>query len=410
MISAIQSLPGVGRTVKTANRLSLAVVNLTVVAGENLTPGILLYAPALRARSSAINLASPLSAEAPVIGTEKRMLLRHYLEEGVSKRALARKFGISRDTIYRWIRDGDLDRDLDDKALPVQYGPRPPVPTKLDAFKPIIQERLRAFPELSSVRLLEEIQAAGYAGGYTQLKEYVRRVRPRPEPEPVVRFETPPAHQAQIDFAEFRLPWGKRYALLVVLGYSRLLWLKFYPRQDMRTLFSGLEEALHFFGGVPKELLFDQMKAVITRDLRLFGGQLVRNEEFLRFAAHWNFTARACRPYRAQTKGKVERPIHYVRDNFVYGREFLGDGDLDEQRARWMERANRRIHGTTRIRPVIRFEEERHLLRTLAERPYQSLVLPPEKSKEAPRRLSVPLVPVERRPLAAYTALAAGAA
>ena len=132
------------------------------------------------------------------------MLLRHYIEQGLSKRAVARKLKISRDTLYRWIREGALDRDADEK--PVQYGPRRPVPTKLDRYKPLIQERLRAFPKLSSVRLLEEIQAAGYTGGYTQLKEYVRTVRPRPEPEPVVRFETPPAHQAQVDFAEFRFP------------------------------------------------------------------------------------------------------------------------------------------------------------------------------------------------------------
>jgi transposase len=90
--------------------------------------------------------------------------------------------------------------------------------------------------------------------------------------------------------------------LLVVLGYSRLLWLRFYPYQDLRHLYMGLEEAMEFFGGVPRELLFDQMRTVITRDLRLLGGQLVRNEEFLRFAAHWGVTCRACRPYRAQTK------------------------------------------------------------------------------------------------------------
>lgn len=336
------------------------------------------------------------------------MLLRHYLDEGMSKLALARKFGISRDTVHRWIREGDLDRDLSEGA--VQYGPRKVGSTKLDRFKPVIQERLRAFPELSSVRLLEEIRAAGYIGGYTQLTEYVRGVRPHPEPEPIVRFETPPAHQAQVDFAEFKFPWGKRYALLVVLGYSRLLWLRFYPRQDMRTLFSGLEEALHFFGGVPKELLFDQMRAVITKDLRLQSGQLVRNEEFLRFAAHWDFTARACRPYRAQTKGKVERPISYVRDNFVYGRDFLGDGDLHDQRGQWLERANRRIHGTTRERPILRFEQERHLLRPLAERPYQSLVLAPVEAKVTPQRPSVPLVVVERRALATYSDLVAGAA
>jgi Integrase core domain len=80
-----------------------------------------------------------------------------------------------------------------------------------------------------------------------------------------------------VDFARFRFAWGVRYALLVVLGYSRLLWCRFYPREDMATLIDGLEEALVYVGGVPQELLFDQMKAVITRDLRLEGGALVRN-------------------------------------------------------------------------------------------------------------------------------------
>ena len=192
--------------------------------------------------------------------------------------------------------------------------------------------------------------------------------------------------QAQVDFGEFKFPWGKRYALVVVLGFSRLLWVRFFKRQDMRTLFQGLEEAFAFFGGVPRELLFDQMKAVITKDLRLLGGQLVINEEFLRFAAHWGFKARACRPYRAQTKGKVERPISYIRDNFVYAREFLGDEHLDAERERWQERtANVRVHATTRERPRERFErDERHVLQALAERPYRSLILLPKKAARAP--------------------------
>ena len=110
-----------------------------------------------------------------MFGRETRMLLRHYLEQGTSKSALARQLGISRDTIHRWIRDGDLDRDLEVAA--VRYGPRPPLATKLDAYKPIIEARLATYPELSAVRLLDEIRAAGYAGGYTQLKAFVRRVR-----------------------------------------------------------------------------------------------------------------------------------------------------------------------------------------------------------------------------------------
>jgi transposase len=330
------------------------------------------------------------------------MLLRHYLEHGTSKSALARELGVSRDTIHRWIRAGDLDRDPDD--LPVQYGPRRPVPTKLDAYKPIIETRLAAYPELSAVRLLEEIRAAGYAGGYTQLKELVRQLRPMPPPAVEVRFETPAGHQAQVDFAEFRFPWGKRYALLVVLGYSRLLWCRFAPRQDMRTLLTGLEDAFLAFGGVPRELLFDQMKAVITRDLRLQGGALVHNLEFLRFAHHWGFTPRACRPYRAQTKGKVERPVRYVRGNLVYGRTFLNDADLAQQCADWLERvANARQHGTTAEPPRERFErDERAQLQPLPTRRYTSLVL------EAPALTSV--IAVEKSPLTAYAQLAGGAA
>jgi hypothetical protein len=157
-------------------------------------------------------------------------------------------------------------------------------------------------------------------------------------------------------------------------------------------------------------LLFDQMKAVITRDLRLEGGALVRNGEFLRFARHWGFTPRACRPYRAQTKGKVERPVRYVRSNFVYGRTFLHDGDLDHQRQLWLEHvANVRVHGTTRERPRDRFDhEERLLLQPLAPRRYTSLVLdrPPTAARRAPR----PIVTVEKRSLAAYAQLAGGAA
>jgi transposase len=343
-----------------------------------------------------------------VIGLEIRVLLRHYLAEGVSHTALARQFGVNRRTVRRWVAAGELDRDLD--ADPPRYARRPPVPSKLDTFRPLIRERLDEFSELSSVRILEEIQQAGYSGGYSQLRDYVRQVRPRPPIEPVVRFETDPGHQGQVDFAEFRFPWGKRFALLVVLGYSRLLWLRFYERQDMRTLVTGLEAAFAYFGGVPRELLFDQMRSVITKDLRLLGGQLIRNEEFLRFSSHWSFTPRACRAYRAQTKGKVERPIRYVRGNFIYARSFLNDDDLDEQCTRWTEKANARIHGTTKEVPRLRFErDERHLLLPLAERPYRSLIaLPTVASPEPAQRPPLPSIAVQRRPLASYAALAAG--
>ena len=212
-------------------------------------------------------------------------------------------------------------------------------------------------------------------GCYSRVRDHVREVRPRDPAEPAVRFETPPGRQGQVDFGTFTLPWGRRHALLVVLGHSRLLWLRFYPRQTMGVLMDGLQSAFARFEGVPAELLFDQMRAVVLSDDRTAGGELVMNAEFLRFSAHWGFVARSCRPYRARTEGKVERPIRYLRENFFYGRAFASDEHLNDQAARWLEdTANVRVHGTTGERPVERFErDERAVLRPLAERPYLRL-------------------------------------
>jgi transposase len=332
-------------------------------------------------------------------GRERRVLLRHYLEQGLTKAAIARTLGVGRRTVYHWIETEQLDRELDN--APVRYGPRAPVTRKIDPYREIVLARLAAYPRLSAARLYAEIRAAGYQGSYTQVKEYVRRVRPRPPIDPVVRFETPAGRQGQVDFAEFHLPWGKRYALLVVLGYSRLLWLQFYARQTMAVLMRGLEEAFIAFGGVPVELLFDQMKSVIIEDRRVAGGKLLENLEFLRFAAHWSFRIRACRPYRARTKGKVERPIRYVRESFFYGRTFLNDADLNAQARCWtIQTANARVHRTTNEVPRVRFErDERAMLNPLARRPYRSLIIPPSV---APRPQLQALPSVERRALAVY--------
>jgi transposase len=350
-----------------------------------------------------------------VFGWDTLVLLRHLLDDGLNKTDIARRLGVSRRVIHYWIQTGQLDRDLA-QAPPRTMRPRP---TKLDAYHAIIEERLSVFPELSAARLFEEVRGAGYPGGVTQVREFVARVRPQPEPEPVVRFETAPAHQAQVDFAEFRFPWGKRSALLVVLSYSRLLWLQFYPRQTLGTIITGLEAAFAYFGGVPHELLFDQLKAVIVEDERTEGGKVLENPEFLRFARHWNFRIRACRPYRAKTKGKVERPVRYVRSNFVYGRDFVGDADLNAEALRWLDTtANQRVHRTINARPRERFEaEERALLQPLAARPYRPLVLPAERTgrrtalhtlptTHAVGALHVPRgVVVEQRALAHYQSL-----
>lgn len=337
---------------------------------------------------------------------ETLVLLKHLLEAGQSKTAIARELGISRRLVYHWIATGQLERDLSGEA-PRQ---RTAATAKLAPFHPLIRERLAAFPALSAVRLLAECRAAGYTGGYSQLTTFVRGGRPRPVPEPVVRVETPPGVQAQFDCAEFRFPWGKRFAVLVVLGYSRLLSLQWVPRQTALTVMRALEQAFQTFGGVPRAVLFDQMQAVIVEDHRGTQGRLLEHPECARFAAHWGFRIRACRPYRAKTKGKVERPVGYVRDNFVYGREILGDGDLAAQSATWVDTvASLRIHGTTREVPLTRFQrDEQAVLQPLALHPYRSLVLPPPPPSAPPRpSRALPRGPVtvERRAQSTYAAL-----
>ena len=158
-----------------------------------------------------------------------------WLRRGCRQRRSVGGLGISRQTAYNWRAAG--------RSSVAAYGPRSGVGSILDPYKELIAVRLGEFPRLSAVRLFAEVQAAGYPGGYDLVKRHVRALQPRPTQEPVVRFETEPGHQGQVDFAQFRLPWGRRYALLVVLGYSRLLWFQFYGRQTMEVVMRGLEAA-----------------------------------------------------------------------------------------------------------------------------------------------------------------------
>lgn len=168
-----------------------------------------------------------------MIRRETRMLLRHYLEQGASKSALARRLGISR-------HHSSLDPSCGFGSRPRRSAGALRAATGVADEAVRLQRDHRGAPgDLSAA--VGRVTAGGdssrgVCGPYTQLKAFVRQVRPLPTPEPVICFETPARRQAQVDFARFRFPWGLRYALLVMLGYSRLLWCRFYPRQDIRTL------------------------------------------------------------------------------------------------------------------------------------------------------------------------------
>ena len=237
------------------------------------------------------------------------MLLKHYLDQRLTKAELARRFGVDRRTIHNWIASGQLERD--EAAGEVRYKPRPPVARKLDPYKGIIESRLEEHPKLSAQRLFDGIVKAGYDGGYGQVRDHVRSVRPRPPAEEPVRFETPPGRQGQVDFGSFRFPWSRRHALVVVLGYSRLLWVRFYAGQTMTVLTKGSSGRSRPSAGAGGAAV---RTGAGGGDVRRPPGRGRHRAEravpALRGAL--GFKPRSCRPYRAQTKGKVERPICYI--------------------------------------------------------------------------------------------------
>jgi transposase len=281
--------------------------------------------------------------------------------QGVGVSAIARRTGLDRKTVRKVIASG---------LEPPVYGPRPPRVTRLRPFEPYLRERLAAVPELTGRRLHRELKALGYRGGYTALTDLLREIRPVVPPPFELRFETPPGQQAQVDFAQFQTEFTEEPGVMrivwlfsLVLGHSRLLWGRFVLHQDLPTLLRCHIAAFAALGGVPQQILYDRMKAVVIGD-DAATGHIVYNRTLLDFAGHYGFLPKPCRPYRAKTKGKVERPFRYIREDFFLGGQFRNLDDLNVQFRQWQDEvANARVHATTRRVVAEHFAEERpHLL------------------------------------------------
>jgi len=270
---------------------------------------------------------------------------------GLSIREIARRTGFSRNTVRKYLRRPAVPR----------YGPRPGRPSKLDPFKAYLRQRVGE-GVLNANRLLHELRAQGYTGGKTILKDYLRPYRPARTPRAVVRFEPQPGEQAQVDWGEFaytdaRGRRRKLYGFVMVLSYSRAMYVEFVEQQDLSTLLGCHLRAFAALGGVPKAILYDNMKTVV---LRRQGETVEYHPRLLDFALLAGFVPRSCRPYRAQTKGRVERAIGYVRQHFWPGARFVDLADLNRQVEAWVAGvAHQRIHGTTARRPAAMLAEER---------------------------------------------------
>ena len=289
--------------------------------------------------------------------------------EGHKIKAIARMTGRSRNTIRKIVR----------KKLPRQT-PAARRASKLDDYMEYVKERHESCA-LSAVRILEEIRPMGYTGSIIVLRRYLRSLRPRREraAKLTVRYETPPGKQAQADWAycgRFADAAGKLisiYAFVIVLSFSRMLFVRFTTSMKLAELIRCHLEAFAFFGGWPEQILYDNMKQV-----RL--GREEWNPLFLDFANHYGLVPKTCRIRRPRTKGKVERMVDYVKDGFLNGRTFDGVDDLNTQGRHWLDTtANVRIHATTGEQPVALWQQET-LAQLASISPYQIVDYVPRKA------------------------------
>lgn len=298
--------------------------------------------------------------------TRNQIIFRH--GQGASKCQIGREVGVAPRTV---------DRVLAQVTAQRQSPKTPRVPPQrasiLDPFVPTMQELLGRYPNLTVVRMLEELQQQGYTGGYTTVGRKMKELRPKPTREPVIRFETGPGVQAQMDYAVHDLDFtaeGRRrvYLFGYTLSYSRRSYLRFVESQDFETTVREHLRAFAYFGGVAATCLYDNMKVVVSR---YDAGEPIYNARFLSFATHYGYRPVACRPHRPRTKGKIERGFRYVDLSLLNGRTFRSLEHLNEVTASWLEHvADVRVHGTTEKRPIDLFAEERPHLLPLPEHPY----------------------------------------
>lgn len=292
--------------------------------------------------------------ESGMTGFETWTEVHARFRRGQSKRKLARELGLDRKTVKRILA----------QERPVSYARKSIQPTKVAPYLEYLQQRA---PEVdyNAYRLFLELQRQGYPGGYELVKRAVRPLRGERErvAAATLRFETAPGRQAQVDWGSAWVQIGEQrvrvHVFVMVLGYSRRLYAEFTHDETVSSLLMCHQHAFDWFGGLPEELLYDNPKTVVLK--RDWEGRVIEwNPQFWDFARYYGFTPRLCRPYRPQTKGKVESGVKYVKRSFVKGRPVPAWEALNPLVQDWLVTvADQRVHGTTFRKPAEAFAEER---------------------------------------------------
>jgi transposase len=300
---------------------------------------------------------------------EQTLITMH--NEGWSIHKLRRQFQLGRNTVRRILRAHEGRRDNGHDVLKKKQKRT----SKLDSFESEIKNLIEKYPRITGLRIHEELKEAGYTGGITILRERLTKLR-APQREPVIRFETEAARQGQMDWSPYTIPFirtGKTQVqcFSYILGFSRRQYIDFTLRHDFYSLIRRHQDAFQYYGGVPRECLYDNEKTIV---LRWECGRPVFNPAFTAFITHYNCKPIACRPKSPQTKGKIEAPFNYVEKNLLGGRDFQ---DLDDLRttARWWlkEKSDLHVHDTTKRAPIELFmEQEQSALQPLPLHPYDT--------------------------------------
>jgi len=248
-------------------------------------------------------------------------------------------------------------------------------PSCLEPFKPYIAERVQSYPHLPATVLLRELKGQGYGGALRILQRYLKTLRRKPK-EVFLRIETPPGEQAQVDWANcgsVQIGQVRRNlsAFVMVLSHSRRMYVEFTLSQCLEDFIQCHLNAFHYFGGVPRKILYDNLKAVV---LSRWGSDIRFNPRFMEFSGVFGFEPVPCNVARGNEKGKVENGIYYLRINFLAGRTPAWP-DINRDVHLWLKDvANVRIHRTTRQRPADLWEREKPFLIPLNPRPYDAAI------------------------------------
>jgi transposase len=301
--------------------------------------------------------------EVQMLRKEDYLMINILHKRGVYQKDIAEELGVHPKTVSRALKRGGTPNR--------KHKPRS---SKLDPYKSRVDQLLSEGVWNAAVILLE-IQSQGYTGGTTILRDYIAPKRPLRHQRQTVRFETKPGQQLQSDWGELRTIIGgvetKVYFIVNQLGFSRRFHLWCTNSLDAEHTYEGLVRSLEYFGGVPEEVLVDNQKSTV---LAHPPGGVHFNQRFMDLAAHYGFTPRACKPYRARTKGKTERMIGYVKGNFFQRyRQFESWAHLNQLAEKWLlEEADQREHSRFHQTIADRFEQERSTLQPLPDTPYDT--------------------------------------